>query len=102
MPLRREVIAIPLLGGLDSKSDQKVVEPGQLVDVQNAEFTKGGSLRKRAGHVATPAELTDGTPVSDLLGVAALGDGWVGLGRTNAYVRDAGRNAWTNLGPFTP
>lgn len=102
MGLRREVIAIPLLGGLDTKSDRKIVQPGQLVDVQNAEFTKGGSLRKRAGYAATPAELTDGTPVDDLLGVAALADGWVGLGRTNAYVRDAGRNAWTNLGPFTP
>jgi hypothetical protein len=102
MGLKREIIAIPLLGGLDTKSDAKVVVPGQLVSCENGEFTKGGSLRKRAGHTATPAALTDGTPITDGLGLAALGDGWVLLGRQNAYLHDPVRNAWSTLGPFTP
>jgi hypothetical protein len=102
MGLRREVVAIPLLGGLDTKTDAKLVVPGQLVVCENGEFTKGGSLRKRAGHMATLPELTDGTPITDGIGLAALGDGWILLGRQNAYVHDRNRNAWTSLGAYTP
>lgn len=102
MGLRRDVIAVPLLGGLDSKTDAKTVAPGQLVLCENAEFTKAGSLRKRAGHLATPAETVDGTPITDALAVTALDDGWVLLGRTAAYVLDTAHNAWNELGPFVP
>lgn len=102
MGLRREVVAIPLLGGLDTKTDSKTVAPGQLVVCENAEFTKAGSLRKRAGHRAVPAETIDGTPITDALGVTALDDGWLLLGRTAAYVLDTSHNAWSELGPFVP
>ena len=102
MGLQRDIVAIPLVGGLDTKTEATVVVPGQLTVCENGEFTKGGSLRKRAGHTATPAELTDGTPITDAVGLASLKDGWVLLGRRNAYALDSVRNAWTVLGPYTP
>lgn len=98
----KTIVAIPLLGGLDTKTSAQVVVPGDLVVCENGEFTKGGSLRKRAGHTATLPQLTDGTPITDALGLASLGDGWVLLGRQNAYLHDPVRNAWSTLGPYTP
>lgn len=102
MALRREVIAIPLVGSLDTKTDAKVVVPGNLLVCENGEFTKGGSLRKRAGHTEVLPALTSGDVITDGLGLAALGDGFILLGRQNAYVLDRNAGAWTTLGPYTP
>ncbi len=95
-------VAVPLAGGLDTKTDSKVVLPGKMTVLENGDFTKGRSLRWRKGYVNVPAADDTGAPITDAHSVAPLNDGWVLLGRTNAYMLDRVKNAWSRLGPYTP
>jgi hypothetical protein len=48
-PLDYQIITIPLGGGIDQKTDQRLLPQGNLTNVVNAEYTKLGSLAKRSG-----------------------------------------------------
>lgn len=100
--LERDIIAVPLAGGVDTKTDRKLVLPANLLELQNAEFTKGGSVRKRPGFVSVPALDVNGSPVTDGLAVAPLGNGFVLLGRKYAYMLDQAKNRWSALGRYCP
>lgn len=100
--LLRDIVAIPLAGGVDTKTDRKLVLPANLLELQNAEFTKGGSVRKRPGFVSVPAIDVNNNLITDALAVAPLGDGFVLLGRKYAYMLDRARNAWSRLGRYCP
>lgn len=48
-PLRYQEVEIPFSGGLDGKTAEKLVQPGQLLTVENGEFCRPGSVTKRDG-----------------------------------------------------
>lgn len=50
MPLQPQLINIPLGGGIDEKTDPKLVQNGKLVDLQNMQFNKIARLSKRNGY----------------------------------------------------
>ena len=50
MTLERDIVAIPFVGGIDTKTDAKSVLPTKLVDLQNGEFTEVGTMKKRPGY----------------------------------------------------
>jgi hypothetical protein len=52
MPLQRQVVTVPLRGGIDAKSDPKQIPTGKLASLENAVFTSPGMLRKRNGYSA--------------------------------------------------
>jgi hypothetical protein len=57
MPLQYNPVDIPLARGIDTRSDSKVMEPTQLLDLQNAVFGKRGALTKRLGSTALPLDV---------------------------------------------
>lgn len=102
MPSRDTVtIAVPLAGGVDTKTSAHLVAPTSLLELENGDFTKGGSVRARKGYVRVPAVDVNGAAITDALSAAKLGDGYVLLGRTNAYMLDRVKNAWCSLGAYT-
>lgn len=50
MPLQKQMIPVPLDGGVDTKTDDKLVLPASLVTVENGVFQKGGTVSKRNGY----------------------------------------------------
>lgn len=95
-------IAVPLAGGVDTKTDAKVVLPNKMLAMENKDFTKGGSVRDRKGYVNVPAHDVTGALITDAMSVAPLNDGWVLLTRTKAYTLDRAKNSWASLGPYSP
>lgn len=82
--------------GLDTKSDPKQVQLGNMLDLQNAIFTKAGLLQKRNGFGALTA-LPDQASTS----LATFKDNLLALGTSiRAYSADAGQ--WINSGTFQP
>jgi hypothetical protein len=43
-------ITLPLVGGLDTKADERALQPPKLALLENGVFTKRGSIRKRNGY----------------------------------------------------
>lgn len=100
---------VPLVGGLDTKSDQKGVALTKLTRLENGEFTKKGSIRKRPGSRALSTFLDDsiaaGTltaPINNGRALAALDDQLVLFTRdaVHAYTETADR--WTRVTSLTP
>lgn len=62
MPLKKNIIDIPLGGGVDEKTHPNLVEAPQARKLVNYEFDKTGSLSKRAGFTSFAAP--NSTPVT--------------------------------------
>lgn len=56
MALEEHTIDITLAGGLDTKTDEKNVQPGKLLKLENAVMQKTGSVSKRYGYENLPVE----------------------------------------------
>lgn len=50
----KQLAVIPFNGGLDTKTDPRLVAPGKLLEAQNVVFKQTGSLHRRWGYSALP------------------------------------------------
>jgi hypothetical protein len=67
--LAPEELIIPLVAGVDTYPDERVIEAPQLLDLRNADLGKPGGIRKRTGYHALPI----GPSTIDAGGHAATG-----------------------------
>lgn len=79
-----ETIDIPLAGGLDTKSDEKLAPEVKLSVLENAVFNKRGSVIKRSGNAALGTKDQDGAAVT-LAGVTSRGNEPVGFSSDKLY-----------------
>jgi len=47
--LAKQMVDVPFSGGIDTKTDQKLIMPANLTALENGVFSTGGALRKRNG-----------------------------------------------------
>lgn len=73
MPLQFQNVSIPFKEGVDTKTDNKLVMPGKLIDLQNGRFQKNGRIRKRFGwstlgkkDISTDLDISDGRGIGSL------------------------------------
>ena len=52
MALEKTTVAYPFKGGISNKDDDKSVQPGRLLVLENATFQTPGKLRKRNGYAS--------------------------------------------------
>ena len=50
MTLQKQLVSVDLSGGIDTKTDEKLVLPSSLVELENGVFTVGSSITKRNGY----------------------------------------------------
>lgn len=62
MPLERQNVAVPFVGGLETKQDPKTVPPAKLLSLVNGTFAAPGKLKKRNGYKALGSNIV--SPVS--------------------------------------
>jgi len=70
MSLQYEIVRVDVAGGIDTKTDDKLVINGRLIDLENGVFTKGTTISKRNGYTALKNKDIAGTTIS---GGSALG-----------------------------
>ncbi len=91
-------MSIPFVGGLDTKTDSKLVSPPSLTVCQNAVFTKHGTLRRRYGYApVAPREVT-GALISSYRGLAVQGDQLLMQSAEKLYSYDALRARYLSRG----
>lgn len=71
--LQKQIITIPVSGGLDTKTDPFLVEQGFALELENARFHKAGSLSKKFGR-ALVTSTTNDTPLTSKTISAIIGD----------------------------
>ncbi len=99
MTLQFQNVSIPFTQGLDTKTDEKLVVPGKLTDLENGVFTEGGKIRKRFGHqtLGNRNLLTDES-ISEGNGLAVLDDEMILFGEDKLYTYSLNNDAWINKG----
>ena len=107
MALEAQLIEIPFSGGLDTKSDEKLVIPGKLVEMENGVFTKRGKIKKRSGYVGLSRDIEGGGSITtaDALAVydsLSAEDELLQFGgrSVHGYSRNIGR--WISKGRAVP
>lgn len=98
MPVRPTPVEFPFAGGLDTKTDEKLVQMPSVVDLKNAVFSKHGSLKKRTGYTAlSDTDITD-TALSSLTRLDALDSQLVAAGGGSLYGYSANLDTWVDYG----
>jgi hypothetical protein len=95
-------IAVPLAGGLDTKTDSKVVLPTKMTVLENAEFTKGGSVKKRPGYTAHALQSSAGVAVEGALGLGTRNDELLVMTKDAVHSYDAKTESFQNVGAYCP
>lgn len=105
--LERQTVAISMVGGLDTKTDEKLVVPGKMLELENAEFTKPGRLSKRNGYTTLNKTLYDSVktgysgPIDAGSSIVKYDSETVILDGIRAYSHDDTANSWGQRG-FSP
>lgn len=96
MALNKSTLNINFAQGLNTKSDDKQVPPGQFLALENSVFTKAGLLQKRAGYGFLPALPDDSsTYLTTFSGnLTAVGE--------NLRAYSSSTQGWVNKGPIHP
>ena len=82
MTLQKDVVSIPLLKGINTKTDPQQEQVGSLIKLRDVKFTKIGSIEKRSGYESLGKDISFLTKLStdyrlnliDPLAVRASGD----------------------------
>lgn len=92
MPLQKKTLNIPFSQGLDTKTDPWQVQPGKLLQLENAIFEKQGLLKKRNGfpQIQTLPDINCDTVTTFKNNLIAFGEKFYGL--------DTKSNAWIDYG----
>lgn len=94
MAIERDIVAIPFIGGLDTKTDAKSVLPTKLVDLINGEFTEAGTMKKRPGYVQLGQ-------VDGAIGLAARSDELLAATKTALHTYNEDKDAVQEVADFT-
>ena len=101
MALEKTLIPIDLSGGLDLKTDQKMVLPTSLTELENGVFTKGSTIQKRNGYTKLSRSVSGAagtSPISSGDALAAFQDELLLFSDSNLYSFVDGRDQWVNKG----
>jgi hypothetical protein len=101
MARRPKKIEIPLTGGIDTKTDRKMVRPPKMLDVINGKYDSGMTVEKRNGFTAVPSTVYPSGTVSGAEKLLTVGDGLVAVTGSNMYMYSPGLTEWTDIGDFT-
>jgi hypothetical protein len=96
--LSRQPIAIPLVAGVNTKTDAKAVTPPSLIDLQNGVFSKAASIIKRNGYAALSQAVTAaGMDYSDARCLATRDDELLLLTVGAAYSYQDSVSSWAKI-----
>lgn len=102
--LQRQNIVVPLAQGVDTKTDEKQVEAGKLLELENGVFTKLRSIQKRDGTVALGQSILGGTGtnITNGIGLATYGTELLEADGERLYSYDVANDGWINKDQYVP
>ena len=100
MALQKAMVPIDLSGSIDTKTDEKLVLPTNLIELENGVFTKGSGITKRYGYDALGATVLDGTALPTGEALTSLEDELLAFGSNKLYSYASGLDRWIDRGGF--
>lgn len=98
MPIQKQQIPIQFNGGLDTKSDQKAVPVGSLLELKNAQFTNTGALNKRFGYDILSQNIEGGGTITSADAISAFNEELCLFGSDTIYSTVPATGNWLNRG----
>ena len=101
MALTKKSVELPLVGGLDTKTDPKQLKLGKLLEAQNVSFRKPGKIMKRDGFQSLGTTIIDTTAnISDGQAIMTYKDELLTFDKNNVYSYISATNNWKDKGDF--
>lgn len=99
--------SFPFVGGIDTKTDEKAVPVGRLVNLENGVFTKAGSIKKRWGYGLVKNLDNSDNAIESGLGLGVVKNELIRFGKSSTgssklYSYDGRNKEWVSTGAFTP
>ena len=101
MTLIRQDVDVRLTGGLETRTDRKLVVPGQLLDLENAVF-RGGTIARRDGSLPEVDAVSGGGSLTEARALAAFRNTLLRSTSTSVQALMASSSTWTSVGSTTP
>jgi hypothetical protein len=100
MPVTKQLVPVDLTGGLNTKTDSKSLQPGQLKDLRNGVYTKGSRVDKRFGYdqVDMAQTIFSETIGGEADGIATYQDELLVYADQHLYSYAQGANGWVDKG----
>lgn len=100
MTMQWQNVSLPFVGGIDSKSDDKALQPPKLTVLENGVFTKRGAIVKRLGYADLGVETSATTPVeiADARALDTLDDELLMFDDGKVYSYTEPTNTWADKG----
>ena len=102
MALPSQLAYVDFRGGLDTKSDGKLVVPGKLLKLENGIFTKGDAITKRNGYSALGNTTVGGVTLSSGERLGAYEDELLLFDKESIYSYSPQLDKWVDKGDVTP
>ena len=100
MALQKQPVQISLSGGIDTKSDEKLVAQTNLTELENGVFNKGSTITKRYGYSALSPNVVGGTALTSGDGLLTFEDELFLTASNTFYSFAPSREAWLSKGSF--
>ena len=98
MPLEKLLVPGDLSGGIDTKTDEKMVLPSSLLTAENAVFTKGSVITKRFGYSSLGKSIAGSTSISSGDALTRFQNELLLFSSSNLYSYSSGRDEWIDKG----
>lgn len=100
--LQKQHIQLTFGQGLDQKSDDKVLEAGKLLKLENGVFKKKGRIDKRAGYDKLSSQTVDGTTLSEGQYLEDFNDELLQYNSQKIYSFSESTSLWIDKGVVVP
>lgn len=97
--LQKQTIAINFGNGIDTKTDEKLVQPGKLLVLENGVQRKRGRIDKRNGYDLISSETVDGTTIEGGQSLAIYKNELIRYAGQHVYSYSQGSAKWIDKGP---
>lgn len=98
MPLQKQLVPVQFGGGINQKVDPKQLPSGQLLSLQNGQFSKEGSISKRFGYDILSTTVEGGGQITAGVELANYKDELVLFDGNNCYSYLQATGNWSNRG----
>jgi hypothetical protein len=101
MALQKQVVSIPIVKGVDSKTDNKQEEVGSIDVLENIVFTTVNETNKRPGYTGLAQDVVgSATAISSGRGLTTFKDELLMNSDGNLYSYSEGADRWVNKGAY--
>lgn len=100
MPVEKQTLEIPLVGGLDTKSDPRSLRVPKLARCENAIFEEHGGIQKRRGYEALGSAIETGGTISNTRRIASRDDELVLFANKKTFSYSGAAGEWADRGSY--